>query len=188
MYTQLGLYIDGKWNHGNGGGGEEVINPATAEAARAPAPRHDQATSMRRSPPRKGRFQVWKAKSAYDRGRIIKKAADLVRERADQIARVMTQEQGKVLAEAKGEVDDHRRHRRMVRRGRPPRLWPHHPEPQPDRAPDGGDRAGRRRGGVHAVEFPDAHAGAQDRGRARRRLLDHRQGVGRNARRLRRAA
>ncbi len=29
MYTQLGLYIDGKWNHGNGGGGEDVINPAT---------------------------------------------------------------------------------------------------------------------------------------------------------------
>ena len=28
-YTQLGLYIDGKWNHGNGGGGEDVINPAT---------------------------------------------------------------------------------------------------------------------------------------------------------------
>src|SRR2546421_10981130 len=29
MYTQLGLYIDGKWNYGNGGGGEDVINPAT---------------------------------------------------------------------------------------------------------------------------------------------------------------
>ena len=29
MYTQLGLYIDGKWNHGNGGGGEDVINHAT---------------------------------------------------------------------------------------------------------------------------------------------------------------
>ena len=28
-YTQLGLYIDGKWNHGNGGGGEDVLNPAT---------------------------------------------------------------------------------------------------------------------------------------------------------------
>ena len=47
---------------------------------------------------------MWKAKSAYDRGRIIKKAADLLRERADQVGRVMTQEQGKVFAEAKGEV------------------------------------------------------------------------------------
>jgi succinate-semialdehyde dehydrogenase/glutarate-semialdehyde dehydrogenase len=49
-------------------------------------------------------FKLWKAKSAYDRGRIIKKAADLLRERADEIARSMSQEQGKVLAEAKGEV------------------------------------------------------------------------------------
>ena len=83
MYTQLGLYIDGKWNHGNGGGGEDVINPATAEAARPPAARHAPAISTRRSPPPQKGFKVWKAKSAYDRGRIIKKAADLMRERAD---------------------------------------------------------------------------------------------------------
>ena len=41
-YTQLGLYIDGKWNHGNGGGGEDVHQSGDAEAARAPAARHDQ--------------------------------------------------------------------------------------------------------------------------------------------------
>ena len=46
--------------------------------------------------------------------------------------------------------------------------------------------AGRRRRRLHAVEFPDAHAGAQDRRRARGRLLDHHQGLGRNAGRLRR--
>ena len=50
MYTQLGLYIDGKWNHGNGGGGEEVINPAT-EKPLAHLPQRDQATSTPRSPP-----------------------------------------------------------------------------------------------------------------------------------------
>ena len=42
--------------------------------------------------------------SAYDRAAIMRKAADLVRERADHIARVMVQEQGKPFAEAKGEV------------------------------------------------------------------------------------
>ncbi len=186
MYTQLGLYIDGKWNHGNGGGGEEVINPATekplAHLPHASTSDLDAALAAAQ----KG-FQVWKAKSAYERGRIIKKAADLVRERADHIARVMTQEQGKVSAEAKGEVmtsadiaewfaeEGRRSYGRII------------PSRNPDRAPDGRDRAGRRRGGVHAVEFSDAHAGAQDLGRARRRLLDHRQGVGRNARLLRRA-
>src|SRR6187401_220143 len=103
MYTQLGTYIDGKWNYGNGGGGEDVINPATGKSlTHLPhASKSDLDAALAAA--EKG-FKVWKAKSAYDRSRIIKKAADLVRERADQIARVMTQEQGKVFAEAKGEV------------------------------------------------------------------------------------
>jgi succinate-semialdehyde dehydrogenase/glutarate-semialdehyde dehydrogenase len=102
-YTQLGLYIDGKWNHGNGGGGEDVINPATQKSlAHLPhATTSDLDAALAAAD--KG-FKLWKAKSAYDRGRIIKKAADLLRERADQVARSMTQEQGKVFAEAKGEV------------------------------------------------------------------------------------
>ena len=41
-YTQLGLYIDGKWNHGNGGGGEDVINPATQKPLGASAARHEE--------------------------------------------------------------------------------------------------------------------------------------------------
>ena len=103
MYTQLGLYIDGKWNHGNGGGGEEVINPAT-EKPLAHLPHASKADLDAALAAAEKGFQVWKAKSAYDRARIIKKAADLIRERADTIARVMTQEQGKVLPEAKIEV------------------------------------------------------------------------------------
>ena len=103
MYTQLGLYIDGKWNHGNGGGGEDVINPATQKAL-AHLPHATKADLDAALASAAAGFKVWKSKSAYDRGRIIKKAADLIRERADHIARVMTQEQGKVFAEAKGEV------------------------------------------------------------------------------------
>src|SRR4029078_1245927 len=96
-------YIDGKWNYGNGGAGEEVINPATqkplAHLPHASASDLDAALAAAE----KG-FQVWKAKAAYDRGRIIKKPADLLRERADQVGRVMTQEQGKTFVEAKGEA------------------------------------------------------------------------------------
>ena len=102
-YTQLGLYIDGKWNHGNGGGGEDVLNPATqkplAHLPHATAKDLDAALAAAEAG-----YKVWKAKSAYDRSRIIKKAADLLRERADQIGRVMTQEQGKTFIEAKGEA------------------------------------------------------------------------------------
>jgi len=103
MYTQLGLYIDGKWNHGNGGGGEDVINPATQKAlAHLPhATTSDLDAALGAA--EKG-FKLWKSKSAYDRGRIIKKAADLMRERADHIAKVLVAEQGKTFVEAKGEV------------------------------------------------------------------------------------
>ena len=48
-YTQLGLYIDGKWNHGNGGGGEDVINPATQKPL-AHLPHATAAASSRRPP------------------------------------------------------------------------------------------------------------------------------------------
>ena len=99
----------------------------------------------------------------------------------------MTQEQGKVLAEARLEVlvtadiidwyaeEGRRAYGRIV------------PGRAEERAPDGDAGAGRRGRGVHAVEFPDAHARAQDRRRARRRLLAHPQGVGRDAGKLRRA-
>src|SRR5213075_1961163 len=103
MYTQLGTYIDGKWNYGNGSGGEEVINPATQKSlGHLPhATKSDLDAALASA---QAGFKLWKSKSAYDRGRIIKKAADLLRERADVIARSMSQEQGKVLAEAKGEA------------------------------------------------------------------------------------
>ena len=103
MYTQLGLYIDGKWNHGNGGGGEDVINPATGKPlAHLPhASTSDLDAALAAAA--KG-FALWKATSAYDRAKVMRKAADLLRERADNVARIMTQEQGKVLAEAKIEV------------------------------------------------------------------------------------
>ncbi len=67
MYTQLGLYIDGKWNHGNGAGGEDVINPATgkslAHLPHATASDLDAALAAAA-----GGFKLWKGKSAYDRG------------------------------------------------------------------------------------------------------------------------
>ena len=49
-------------------------------------------------------FRVWRRISAYDRAKVMRKAADLLRERVDGIARLMTLEQGKPLAEAKGET------------------------------------------------------------------------------------
>jgi succinate-semialdehyde dehydrogenase / glutarate-semialdehyde dehydrogenase len=103
MYTDLALHIGGAWRNGDGRQGEDVVNPATEKALghlpHASASDLDEALAAAR----KG-FEVWRASSAYDRAKVLRKAANLVRERAEPIARIMTQEQGKVLGESRLEV------------------------------------------------------------------------------------
>jgi succinate-semialdehyde dehydrogenase/glutarate-semialdehyde dehydrogenase len=103
MYANLELFIDGQWLGGNGRGGEDVINPATEKPlAHLPHASHadlDQALEAAK----KG-FAIWRATSAYDRAKIMRKAADLVRERYDAISKILVQEQGKVYPEARAEV------------------------------------------------------------------------------------
>ena len=103
MYSDLALYIDGKWLNGEGRKGEDVINPATGKIlARLPhASKADLDAALAAA--EKG-FAAWKATSAYDRSKIMRKAADLLRERFDHVSKVMTQEQGKVYVESRVEV------------------------------------------------------------------------------------
>jgi succinate-semialdehyde dehydrogenase/glutarate-semialdehyde dehydrogenase len=103
MYTDLALYIDGKWTNGGGRKGEDVINPAT-EKPLARLPHAGKADLDEALEAAKKGLAVWRATSAHDRGKIIRKAADLMRERHDAIAKVMVQEQGKVYVEARAEV------------------------------------------------------------------------------------
>ncbi len=97
------MLIDGKWSNADDGRTLSVINPAdesvlaeVAFAGRAEADRAVEAATRA--------LPAWRASSAYDRAKILKKTADLMRERADVIARTLTQEQGKPLPEAKAEV------------------------------------------------------------------------------------
>jgi succinate-semialdehyde dehydrogenase/glutarate-semialdehyde dehydrogenase len=103
MYTDLALHIGGAWRNGDGRQGEDVINPATEKPLgrlpHAGASDLDEALAAAE----KG-FKLWRATSAYDRAKVLRKAANLVRERAEPIARIMTQEQGKVLGESRLEV------------------------------------------------------------------------------------
>src|SRR6187397_1379042 len=103
MYTELALYIDGKWVNGGGRKGEDVINPAT-EKPLAHLPHASKADLDEALEAAKKGFTLWRATSAYDRAKIMRKAADLMRERHDAIAKIMVQEQGKVYAEARVEV------------------------------------------------------------------------------------
>ncbi|WP_240911062.1 NAD-dependent succinate-semialdehyde dehydrogenase [Paludisphaera soli] len=97
------MYIDGVWRDGDGGKTLAVINPAdestVAEVAYAGGDEAKQAIEAASRA-----FPAWRAASAYDRAKILKRTAELMRERADRIARAMTMEQGKPLAEAKAET------------------------------------------------------------------------------------
>jgi succinate-semialdehyde dehydrogenase/glutarate-semialdehyde dehydrogenase len=103
MYSELKLFIDGKWLNGEGRKGDDVINPATGKVL-AHLPHASKADLDEALAAAAKGFQVWKNTSAYDRAKIMRKAADLVRERHEHISRVMTQEQGKVYAESRAEV------------------------------------------------------------------------------------
>ncbi len=165
--------------------GEDVINPAT-EKPLAHLPHASKADLDQALEAAKKGFALWRTTSAYDRAKIMRKAADLMRERHDAISQDHGAGAGQGLRRGARRGADLRRHHRLVRRGRPPQLRPHRAGPRQGHAPARDAGAGRRRRGVHAVEFPGADAGPQDRRRARGRLLADPQGVGRDAGRLRR--
>jgi succinate-semialdehyde dehydrogenase / glutarate-semialdehyde dehydrogenase len=103
QYETLNHYIDGTWVQPTSGQSQEVMNPAknTPLATLGYAGRPDLDKAIKAA--EKG-FATWRKVSAFERSGILRKAANLVRERADDIARVLTLEQGKILAEAKMEV------------------------------------------------------------------------------------
>ncbi len=78
MYANLALYIDGEWLSGGGRESEQVINPAT-EKPLATLPHASPADLDRALAAAEKGFKVWRATSAYERARIMRKAADLIR-------------------------------------------------------------------------------------------------------------
>jgi succinate-semialdehyde dehydrogenase/glutarate-semialdehyde dehydrogenase len=103
MYSDLALFIDGAFLNGDGRASEPVLNPATGQTL-AELPHATTADLDRALAAAAAAFPAWRTTSAYERGRILKRAADLMRERKASIARIMTLEQGKPLAESEGEV------------------------------------------------------------------------------------
>jgi succinate-semialdehyde dehydrogenase / glutarate-semialdehyde dehydrogenase len=103
MACAFPLIIDGVWRDGRGGVSDEVINPATGESigrvAHASKEDLDEALTVAS----RG-LHEWQNVSPWERGAILKRAADLLRGDADMIARTITLEQGKPLAEARVEI------------------------------------------------------------------------------------
>jgi succinate-semialdehyde dehydrogenase/glutarate-semialdehyde dehydrogenase len=102
-YVDTQLFINGQWQQPVEGRTLPVVNPATGKeigrVAHAGRPDLDRALEAAH----KG-FEVWRDTLPAERSKIMRKAAALMRERAGDIAPLLTQEQGKPLVEAKGEA------------------------------------------------------------------------------------
>jgi succinate-semialdehyde dehydrogenase/glutarate-semialdehyde dehydrogenase len=103
MYQDTQLFIDGQWRPARSGRTIPVINPATEEVIGKVAHASKEDLDEALEAAAKG-FTAWRKVSAYDRAKLMRKAADILRSRADETARLMTLEQGKPLPEAKMEV------------------------------------------------------------------------------------
>jgi succinate-semialdehyde dehydrogenase/glutarate-semialdehyde dehydrogenase len=102
-YPQLSLYIDGEFIQGGGRREQDIINPASHEViGKLP---HATREDLDRALAAAARaFQSWKKTSPTERSKVLRKVAELARERAQDIGRAMTMDQGKPLAESVGEV------------------------------------------------------------------------------------
>ncbi|MDR3514494.1 MAG: NAD-dependent succinate-semialdehyde dehydrogenase [Azospirillaceae bacterium] len=103
MFPDVLLQIDGSWTAGTTGKRLPILNPATGEtlatvACAGPVELEQAAAAAVRG------FATWRRVSAFDRYKLMRKAAQILRDRAEDVARTMTREQGKPLAEARTET------------------------------------------------------------------------------------
>jgi succinate-semialdehyde dehydrogenase / glutarate-semialdehyde dehydrogenase len=101
-YPNTQLYINGRWRQGSNDD-LTVVNPASGEVigrvSNAGAADLDEALSAAAAG-----FEQWRRISAFERAKLMHAAAEILRQRSAAIARIMTLEQGKPLAESKAEA------------------------------------------------------------------------------------
>lgn len=102
-YPNTQLFINGEWQDAAEGRTMAVFNPATGKEIGRVAHAGKADLDRALAAAQKG-FETWRDMTAADRGKIMRKAAALMRERANEIAPLITQENGKPVAEAKGET------------------------------------------------------------------------------------
>jgi succinate-semialdehyde dehydrogenase/glutarate-semialdehyde dehydrogenase len=96
-------YVDGAWIDADAGGRIEVTNPATGEVI-GTVPQAGAAETRRAIEAAAAAFPAWAAKTAKERAAILRRWNDLMLANVDDLAMLMTAEQGKPLAESKGEI------------------------------------------------------------------------------------
>ncbi len=102
-YDKLELLIGGEWVSGEGRAEQPVVNPATGETI-GMLPHASKKDLDRALEAAQRGFALWKNVSPFDRSKVLRKIATVIRERQEHIATLMTMEQGKPIAEARLEV------------------------------------------------------------------------------------
>ncbi|WP_250514494.1 NAD-dependent succinate-semialdehyde dehydrogenase [Caballeronia sp. INDeC2] len=100
-YPNTQLYIDGAWRDGSRD--TAVINPANEAEIGRLALAGETELSLAADAAARG-FRQWRKVSPYERSKLMRRAAQIIRERAEQIAAIMTMEQGKPFGEARIET------------------------------------------------------------------------------------
>ena len=103
MYEKFGQFIDGKWSPSENKETYEVINPATEEVIGKASKASSVEVQKALKSAEKG-LEIWKNTTPWERSYKLRKVADLMREKKDVIAKWLTLEVGKPLAEGVGEV------------------------------------------------------------------------------------
>ncbi len=102
-YQREQILIGGTWTDADNGAVVEVNNPATG-AIIGTIPSAGRTETARAIDAAEKAFKVWRAKTATERSAALHKLADIILANVDDLARLLTTEQGKPFAEAKGEV------------------------------------------------------------------------------------
>jgi len=102
-HDDLRLLIDGEWLAGDGRRTIPVMNPATGESL-GDLPLATPADLDRALGAAQRAWPIWRAMAPVQRGRILRRASDLLRERTEELARLATLEEGKPLAETRIEA------------------------------------------------------------------------------------
>jgi aldehyde dehydrogenase (NAD+) len=101
---QTGSYINGQWVQPRSERRVANVNPADTSDVIAEFPMATAEDVGQAIEAAKAAFPIWRKVPGPERGRVLWRAADIARRRADEIAEIMTREEGKILKEAKGEA------------------------------------------------------------------------------------
>lgn len=102
-YPDVKLFINGEWRGALGGETIEVVDPATEEVIGKIAHARKADLDLALDAADSG-FKLWRDISPLDRSKMMRRAAEILRQRLDAIAYMMTREQGKPLAQSKTEI------------------------------------------------------------------------------------